>query len=502
MGMVAFFLILTACINYINLSTAVAMKRAKEVGIRKVLGGNRSIIIKQFLSETFFVTLVSVVLGLGLTELFLQFINPMLELNLSLNLLSNTTLWLYLVTLITGITLLAGLYPAFVLSGFNPAHVLKKLISHRSSSGYQLRRALVVFQFVISQIFVIGTIIVLLQMKFIDSKDMGFATEAIVNIELPVRDTDKAEALKNRLLSASSVRGASLASATPASGSNSMTSFEYQAEKYMTGIKEVDESYVDLFELELLAGRKLVRADSIRELIVNEEFIKELGFIEPQNALGVVLDFWGRQIPVVGVVKDFHSASLKTKIEPLVMYAGKPDLVLSAKINSSNLSNSVSEIEAAYKHIYSEYTLAYEFFEDDIANFYKGERNMATILGVFSLLAIFIGCIGLYGLISYVTQQKIKEVGVRKVLGASVHSIMMIFSKEFIILILIAFAIAAPLASLGMSEWLNSFEYKIDIGVHIYLAGIILTLLIAVITVGYKTFKAATSNPVESLNNE
>ena len=501
MGLVALFLILTACINYINLSTAVAMKRAKEVGIRKVLGGNRSVIIKQFLSETFFVTIIAVIVGLGLTELFLQFVNPMLELDLSVNLLSNTTLWIYLGTLILCITLLAGLYPAFVLSGFNPAQVLKKLVSHRSSSGYQLRRALVVFQFVISQIFVIGTVIVLMQMNYIDNKDMGFKTEAIVNIHLPVIDADKAEVLKNKLRSVSSVGNATLANATPASGNTSITDFTYQSVQYLTQYKEVDEHYIDLFDIELLAGRSLHAADSIMEVVVNEEFIKEMGISEPSAAIGEMIEFMDQQVPVVGVVKNFHANSLKSEIDPLLLYIGNPSQVLSAKITSSSLSNSISDIEAAYKSVFPEYALEYKFFEDDIAEFYEGERKMATILGVFSMIAIFIGCIGLYGLISYVAQQKTKEVGIRKVMGASVNNIMMIFSKEFIILIIIAFAIAAPLAGMGMGEWLNSFEYKIDLGFHVYLTGMLVTLLIALVTVGYKTYKSATANPVESLNN-
>ncbi|MGK7388815.1 MAG: ABC transporter permease [Candidatus Cyclobacteriaceae bacterium M2_1C_046] len=503
MAIVGFFLILTGCINYINLSTAVAMKRAKEVGVRKVLGGNRWIIVQQFLSETFIITFIAIVIALGLTELLLQFINPLLKLNLSVQLLTNATIWIYLISLVLFITLLAGLYPAFVLSGFKPAEVLKKIISHKSSSGYQLRRALVVFQFVISQIFIIGTVIVLLQMDFIEQKDMGFTSEAILNVNLPVKDTDKAEAFKNHLLNSSSVRGVTLANATPASGNTSITSINYGGKQYLSMMKAADEKYTELFDLNILAGRNLIPSDTIRELVVNEQFVKELGFNAPEEIIGVNIDMWGRQIPVVGVVNDFHANSLREKIRPLMLFTNKESYgLLSAKISSNNLNSLVTEFEAVHKNVYPEYAMEYEFFEDDIASFYEGERKMASVLGVFSLVAIFIGCIGLYGLISYVTQQKIKEVGIRKVLGASVNNIMMIFSKEFIILILIAFVIAAPLAGLGMGEWLNSFQYKIDLGFQVYLAGIILTLLIALITVGYKTYKAATSNPVESLNNE
>lgn len=503
MAIIGFFLILTGCINYINLSTAVAMKRAKEVGVRKVLGGTKGVIVKQFISETLIITLFSIVIALGLTELLLQVINPMLELELSLDLFNNINVWVYLIGLALFITFFAGIYPSFVLSAFQPVHVLKKIIRHKRSSGYQLRRALVVFQFVISQIFIIGTVVVLLQMNFIKNKDMGFTTDAIVNITLPSVDTDKAAALKNNMLTNPSVEDATLSYSTPASGSVSITNFDYEGKKYYTMIKPVEASYTEFFDIKFIAGRGLTPSDSLRELIVNEKFAKEIGFTSPEEIVGTMINFRDRELPIVGVVADFHTMSLKEKIEPLMMYTDNSSYrLISARINSSNLSSTIEQLEDVHREVYPEYVMEYEFFEEDIANFYNGERKMASILGIFSFVAIFIGCIGLYGLISYVTQQKIKEVGIRKVLGASVGNIVMIFSREFIILIVIAFAIAAPLAGMGMGAWLQKFQYKIDFGFHVYLTGILVTLLIAMVTVGFKTMKAAAANPADSLNNE
>lgn len=503
MGVIGLFLIITGCINYINLSTAVAMRRAKEVGIRKVLGGNRGVIIKQFLSETFIITLIAVLMSLGLAEILLVFVNQLLDLELSLNILSNSALWIYLLVLIVAVTLLAGLYPAFVLSGFNPSKVLKKIISNKSSSGYQLRRALVVFQFVISQFFIIGTVILLMQMEFISNRDLGFTTEAIMNIVLPERDVNKAAVIQQLINSQSDVEMVSLSGTSPASGSINLTDFEYDGVNHLTMMKSGDENYITLFDIQLLAGQSIRQGDTLTQVLANEEFVKILGFRSLQDAVGTQITIWDRNLTIVGVVNNFHAMSLKEKIMPLLIYSSKSNYqTLSVKIASNNLNESIGSISDLYKEVYPEYSFDYEFFDDGIASFYEGEKRMASIISLFSGFAIIIGCIGLYGLISYTTQQKLKEVGIRKVLGASIANIVSIFSKEIIVLVIIAFAIAAPLVAYGMNEWLNNFQYRIELDWKVFITGIGTTLFIALITVGYKTYKAAVSNPVESLINE
>lgn len=514
LGLIAVFLIVTACINFINLSTAEAIKRSKEVGIRKTLGSARSQLISQFLGETAMVTLLSVIISVCAAQFALSFLNPFMELNLSIDLLNNTSLVTFVLAVFAGVSLLSGIYPALVLSGFKPALVLKNQINNRNSSGYFLRKSLVVFQFFISQVLIIGTIILITQTNYVRNKELGFRKDAIINIpipeqEAPATDTtvSKMRSLKTEIERLSGVELTSLCYTPPASGSVSGTGFILEGEtddkRKGTHIKPADGNYLELFDLKLIAGTNMGDADTATSFIVNRKLTEVAGYSNPAEMVGKRIRVWGRTLPVVGVVENYHTTSLRSTIEPTVMLNRIRNYsTLSIQVNPLSVQSVIPEIKKRWEETYPNHIFDYSFMDDSIREFYDGEERISILLSGFTTLAIFIGCLGLFGLAAFMANQKTKEIGVRKVMGASVESIVLMFSKEFIKLIVLGFVLAVPFAWYGMDQWLSEFAYRIDLSVWIFLAGMGTTLLIAVLTVGYKSLKAATANPVKSLRYE
>ena len=509
---IALILVLTACINFINLATAEAVKRSKEVGIRKALGSSRTQLIKQFLGETALITIISVLISLGVTQLALTYLNPFLELNLALNFSTDTFLWVYLMAITILVSTLAGLYPAFVVSGYNPVLALKNLISNKNSSGYSLRRALVVTQFVISQFFIIGTIVVINQMDYFKNKDLGFNKDAILVLPIPASETpaegknvSKMRTLRDELLRIPGVIGASLSSAPPSSGHVSNTSFTIEGndQTFVSQVKQVDGNYVDLFGLNVIAGKNIDDFDTAKGFVVNEKFVHTIGFKDAAEILDKELTMWGQKLPVVGVVKDFHTVSLRQPIEATaLMNRIRGYETLSINVNVKQIQDVIDIVKPKWEAAYPEHIFDYSFLDQQIQEFYEGERKMSVMLSLFSGIAIFIGCLGLYGLATFMSNQKTKEVGVRKVLGASVESIVILFSKEYLKLILLGFFFSAPLAWFTMNKFLEEFSYKDEIHPSIFLIGLAATISIALLTVGYKSIKSATANPVNSLRSE
>ena len=514
MGIIAVFLIVTACINFINLATAEAIKRSKEVGIRKTLGSARSQLVFQFLGETAVVTLVAIVASICFAQLALTFLNPFLELDLTIKLLSNTPLLLYIVGVFACVTLLSGTYPALVLSGFKPALALKNQISNRSSSGYLLRQGLVVLQFVISQFFIIGTIVIITQLDYFRNKELGFRKDAIINIPIPeqeIPDTDstvsKMRTLKTEIDRLAGVELSSLNYTPPASGNVSGTGFtlEGEAEDQVkeTQVKPADGNYIPLFNLKLIAGTNMADGDTAVSFIVNRKFAEVAGFTDPSEIVGKRVRVWRKVLPVVGVVENFHTTDLRNKIEATVMLNRIRNYGnLSVQVNPLSFQTAIADIKKHWEATYPNHLFEYTFMDESIREFYEGEGKMSVLLTIFTSLAICIGCLGLFGLATFMANQKTKEIGVRKVMGASVESIVFMFSKQFVVLIAIGFAVAAPLAWFAMNGWLSEFAYRIDLSVWIFLAGIGITLLIALLTVGYRSLRAATANPVKSLRYE
>jgi putative ABC transport system permease protein len=508
---IAVFLMLTACINFVNLTTAEAIKRSKEVGIRKALGSSRGQLVRQFLGETTLVTVVAVMAALVLASVALGFLNPFLDVNLALDFLS-LRLWAFLLLVVVGVAVLSGLYPSFVVSGFKAVEALKNQISNRNSSGYALRRILVVFQFFISQALIIGTLVLIRQMDYFQHKDLGFRRDAVVVVPIPERETpatgdgsSKMRALRDDVARLSGVEGGSLSSTPPSSGSTSTSPFTIEGndENYTAQMKTVDGNYVPLYELELVAGHNIGDRDTAQGFLVNERLAATVGYKNPHDIVGKMISVWGKRLSVVGVVKDFHTVSLRSPIEATIMLNRIRNYeTLSLKLDPVHLQETIHQVQHRWEIAYPEFIFSYQFLDEQIREFYEQEKRNSILLSVFTTMAIFIGCLGLFGLATFMANQKTKEIGVRKVLGASVESIVVLFSKEYLKLILVGFVLAAPLAGYVMNRWLDEFAYKIQIGPAIFLMGLLATLVIAMITVGYRSFRAAVVNPAQSLKSE
>jgi putative ABC transport system permease protein len=511
LSVIGIILIITACINFINLSTAEAIKRSKEVGIRKSLGSTRAQLIGQFLGETSLVTVAAVVLSLVCTQVALGYINTFLDMSLKLDVTAGS-LWAYLLTVTVVVSVCSGLYPAFVVSGYNPAFALKNLVSNKNSSSYTLRRMLVVLQFCISQLLIIGTIIIIRQMDFYQQKDLGFVQDAIINVPIPERETaregesvSKMRTLRDEMARVPGVTMASLGSAPPSSGNVQGTDIKIAGvdKNIEIEIKQVDGNYIDLYKLTLLEGQNVQDLDTAAGFIVNEKTARVAGFTNPADIIGTNIRIWGKTHAIIGVVENFHTQSLHDAINATVMFnrlSGYSDLAL--KIDMAHSQEIIETMKAKWEATYPEQIFSYTFLDEDIREFYEEEQKMSVMLSIFTSMAIFIGCLGLFGLATFMANQKTKEIGIRKVLGASAESIVLIFSKEYIRLIIIGFVLAAPVAWVVMNQFLSEYAYKIDIGADIFVMSIGITLLIALVTVGYRSVRAATTNPVNSLRSE
>ena len=514
------FILSIACVNFINLATALAIKKSKEIGIRKTLGARRSQLTTYFLSETFALTLFSVVISLCAVEWLLRWLNDFLELSLELNLLTDPMLLAFVILLIVFTTILAGFYPAIVLSGFNPLAVLKNKITATGTSGAGVRKVLVVFQFIIAQVLIIGTLIIAGQMDYFRQKPLGFDKESVINVVLPENERDKVQALRTRLEADASIENVSFSIGAPTSGNTFTTGYFLSdrgvQDRRTVQIKPVDLSYFETYGLTMAAGRWFTEAEERAVLlaedpwkadfnyIINEAGARSLGF-SPEEMVGKKITTGINDInaEVVGVVSDFHTASLHDAIEPVIMMI-LPQFYydVGVKVGTSDLTKAIAVVERNWVELYPEYNFSYEFLDDRLENLYKRDARIFTLFKVFACISIFIGCLGLYGLISFMASQKLKEVGIRKVLGASVASIMVLFSKEFVKLIIIAFFIAAPLAYYFMNQWLEGFAYRISIPWTVYVIGIASTLVIALLTVSYRSAEAARTNPAETLRTE
>ena len=505
----ALFLIFTAGINFVNLATAQAIKRSKEIGVRKVLGGFKAQIRWQFLIETMMISLLAIIISLGLAELLLIKLNQYMELSLKIDYLRDPGFWGFLLLLWIFVTLLSGLYPAFVLSRFKPVTALKNSITTKNVGGMQLRKGLIVFQFVISQVLVMATIVIMYQMHFMKNQDMGFEKEAILTIDLPNKDQNSRKSLVQKLKQIPTVSLITSAMDTPASNSVWKSNFTLKTDSGVVEndaqIKMADQNFVPTYGLTILSGKNLAESDTINGFLINETLARYAGFEQLDEAIGRQFKFgWNDEYyPIVGVVKDFHTTSFKNEINPTVIFQLEEEYqVIGIKLTSANFGADIATIEKLYKSFYPEYNFDYKFTDDIIQKFYRSEERMYNIIRVLTLIAIFIGCLGLYGLVSFMANQRVKEIGIRKVLGASFTDIINLFSTEFLKLITVAFAIALPLAYLGMNSWLQKFIYKIDLEWWIFILAVFVTLALALLTVSYKTVKSALSNPVDCLKNE
>lgn len=504
---VGLLLVGTAGINFINLATAQALNRSREVGVRKVVGSSRTQLFTQFLLETGIITLFAVILSLALAHWLLPALNELTHSKIAIDLMKDFSLWAFLVAMLLGVTLFSGAYPALVLAGFKPVQALKGKINTQTLGGYSVRRGLVVAQFVICQILVIAALVITGQMRLLKNAGMGFQQEAIVMLPLPQTDKSKAQTLRQQLLQTAGVKTVSFAFDSPAGNTNNTTNCRFDTrqedELWQIDTRPADEYFLETFGLELVAGRNLQPSDTVREYIINETAVKKLGLSAPEEAIGKSFRVWGIKAPIVGVVRDFHTRSLREEIGPAVlMTALNTYMSCGLKIDLSQTARTLAAVEKSWNQIFPDEYYSYEFLDERIARFYEMESALLGMVQGFCGIAIFIGCLGLYGLISFTAARKKKEIGVRKVLGASTGQILGLFGKEFIRLILLAFLLAAPIGWWAMNSWLDDYPYRVALNAGVFLLAIGLTLLIAALTVSAQSIKAALTHPADSLRSE
>jgi putative ABC transport system permease protein len=509
LSLIGLFLIIIASINFINLATAQAVNRAKEVGVRKVLGSKKRQLVWQFLGETFIITFSSVIIAVIIASGTLPLLNQLLKTAFTMQF--NTPVITCITAVLLLVTLLSGLYPAVILAGFNPISALKNKISNKAVGGISLRRALVVLQFTVAQALIIGTLIVLGQMNYFKTAPMGFDRDAIINVNMPGDSLSltKREALKTQLLQQPFIKNVSYGTFAITDDSHWGSSFTFdnaaKSVDFNADLKWADADVFKTYGMQMAAGKPYRPSDTVREFVVNESLVKQLGIRNPQDILGKKIDFWGGQLvgPVVGVVKDFNASSMKDAMYPVVMAPWKYVYgTMSVKIQPQNIQQTLAFIEKTWNATYPEYVYSFQFLDDKIAGFYEQENQLSQLYKIFAGIAIFISCLGLYGLVSFMAVQRTKEIGIRKVLGASAGSIIYLFSKEFILLIVVAFAIAGPLGYYFMHEWLNNFSFRITIGAGVFVITVAASIAIAWLTVGFQAIKAALANPIKSLRAE
>lgn len=508
LSLIGVFLIITACVNFVNLATAKALNRAKEVGVRKVMGSLRSHLFWQFMIETALIVVISFALAFGLASLTLPLLNNLLRTRMPLNLLENSRILLFLPLLLLAVVFLAGSYPGLVLARFRPIAALKGKLSQQHIGGFSLRRTLVITQFTVSQMLIIGLIVIAIQIRYSRTIDLGFRKEGIVMLPVPQNDNIKMATLRSRLTAIAGTQDITLCSQAPAAGSNSYTNLRYdnrpKDEPWEVNEKFGDAQYLSTFKLNLLAGRNIFRADTLREALVNEMFMTKVGVRNPIDILGKTITVDGRKgIVIVGVVRDFHNKSLRSGIDPIVILPEKTNYyTCAARIDLTDIVAVLGSYEKIWNETYPDYVYSHQFLDERIDRFYREDTTTFALVEGFAGIAILISCLGLYGLISFMAVQKTKEIGVRKVLGARLDSILWLFGKEFSRLLLLAFLIAAPFAGWVMHNWLQDFKYRIPLDWRIFALAILSTFAIALLTIAWRSVKAALANPITSLRSE
>ena len=499
-----------ACFNFINLSTAQALRRSKEVGVRKTLGGSRGHLFGQFMSETALVVLAAVAIGAVLAGLASPLLALISEVPKGLPFLGQANVWAFLAVLTLALTFLSGSYPALVQAGFNPVRALKNNVPRQAAGGASVRKGLVVFQFMIAQALLVGTIITLGQLDYLRNMDMGFSKDLIYTFGIngDSLSQSKLNGLKQRMLQISGVELVAFGSDQPSSGSTWSTNFALgrgtEDQKFNTSIKFCDADFLKTYSLQMVVGRWLEPSDTSKEYVVNMTLLKRAGIGNPEEALGKELRLGGNPWrKIVGVVKDFHSHSAHDELEPLAMTCSRKRFYgAGVKISPQNITATTASIQRVFDETYPEQVFDATFFDESIAEFYISENRFSNTCKGFALLAILISCLGLFGLATHAAQQRTKEIGVRKVLGANVAGIIGLLAKDFLKLVLIAIVIASPLAYFFMQKWLADFVYRIDIQWWMFVTAGLGAVAIAFLTVAGQAIRAALTNPVKSLRSE
>lgn len=501
---IAVLLIVIACINFMNLTTARATKRAKEVGVRKVLGAYRSDLARQFLGEAILLSLLALSVALLLTEAALPFFNNFTGKRLALGLVRTPSLLMVLVVLALILGTLSGLYPALFLSSFRPASVLKGGWKGSTKSGELPRKVLVTFQFAITIALLVGTAVVFRQMDFIQTKNLGYQDDQVV--VLP--SVNQPEAFKEALLQNTTIQHVTSSGSVPGLGTMSFSiraDGKAETESWTAHIYPVDYDYLETYQMKMVEGRFFSEAfatDATEAMIINETMVRSLGWDDP---IGRRLDVPGERETgvVIGVIEDFHNLSLHQAVDPMVLYVEPRRLnILSVKVQAAAIPEALAHMEAVSQTIMPETPFRYYFLDEAFAQQYATEQRTMETLGLFSILTIFIACLGLFGLATFTAEQRTKEIGVRKVMGATVPTLVLLLTKDFARLVVIALVLAAPVAYLLMSRWLEAFVYRIDIGLGVFIIAGATALALALFTVSYQSIRAALGDPVKALRYE
>ncbi|GAB3704447.1 ABC transporter permease [Spirosoma flavus] len=507
-AVVGILILLMACINFINIYSALATRRAKEVGVRKVLGSHKWQLVFQFLIETFLVVLASVSLGVMLAYWALPLIEKVFDIPADSSLYFTPETSLYLIGLLLVLTLLSGLYPSLILSSFSPLEVFRKSLSKGWMRGVSLRQGLIVFQFATALVLIISTVINLRQMDYLNRLNLGFEKEGVFTLNMDTEYRSRYNTFRNELLGLPEVKAVSFSSDHPSSENNWRSSFAFtnlsKEEDFEISMKYADGDYFTTYGIKFLAGGPYAVNDTINKLVVNETLLKKLGIKNPESVIGKKLRVGGSEPkPIIGVVKDFHTESARQAINPLLItISDRFYWDGGIKIQSRNLPQTVDKIKSVFEKTFPEVAFNGKFYDESINNYYKAERQMGLLYRVFAGLTIFIACLGLFGLAAFTAEARTKEIGVRKVLGASVISIISLLSKDFLKLVFVAIVIASPIAWYLMRSWLQDFQYRIGIEWWVFALAGLLAIAIALLTVSFQSIKAALVNPVKSLRSE
>jgi putative ABC transport system permease protein len=516
LALIGLFLLVVGCVNFINLSTALSVKKSKEVGVRKTLGAQQSQLAFQYLSEAFMITTVAAVLSVIIAQVVSPLVGDFLGKTITLDFFHNVPVMIFLAGLVVVTSLFSGFYPALVLSRFNPVKALKSKITDSGSASAVLRKSLVVFQFFIAQVLIICTLVVATQLDFFRHAQMGFNKESVVNVVLPDNDPAVLETFYNKLAANSNIVDVSMAVGSPITTDGINTHLQLsdkgREDQHDISLKIADTHYKNVYGIELLAGTWFPASEDkqpltakVRPYVLTASAAKALGFANPKDAIGknVTSGLYDISGPVIGVMKDFNTASLKSEINPVALIPfSKFYFDAGIKISGNNVPETLRFIETAWQQSFPDHLFQYTFLDEYVAKLYADEARMFTLFQIFAGIAILICCLGLYGLASFMANQKIKEVAIRKTLGASVAHIVGLFSREFVVLVVLAFVIAAPAAAYAMMYWLETFAYRVPLTWHVFAIGMASTLLIAFGTVGYRSLRAALSNPVQALKSE
>lgn len=499
LNLVGLFVLLIACVNFVNLSTAQAINRAREVGVRKVLGGTRLQLLRQFMAETCLLVMIATAVAVLSCDMTLPWFNRLLGVNLTLDAIAGWSL----LAVVLGTTVLAGFYPSIVLSGFNPVTAFSSK-TVPGNVGSNLRRVLVVFQFALSQALIICVLIIIGQVDYFRTVPMGFDKDAILITHMP--DNSKMRLLRNQLVQTPGVEKVSFSFASPMDVNTDWNSdIIYNGvpqHDFGVNLKWADSVYPSLYHFRLLAGRLVPGPYT---MIVNESFLRKLGIHRPSDALGakVIINGIGDTSIISGVVRDFNIAPLQDTIRPVILENwDRVYSTINIKLTPTMITRALPAIEKIWKEAYPDDVYEYRFLDESIARYYVQENQMASLYKIFAALAVFISCLGLYSLVSFMAANRAREIGVRKVLGASTGNIVYLFTREFILLVLLSFLIAAPVAGFCMEKWLENYAFHFKPGPVLYLEAICISIVIAWLSVGYRSLKASMANPVESLRTE